>query len=187
MRSSEMTMSLFTFIRSQQVLRYAGLALVFAAASACPTVGFTPLPIGQGSTADQYVGHGRHLEVLFTHEGQAGEVDVFPEPPLVIKQRKDGKQCKIEEGGIWVRKSVFLDASEQHLLVHEYSGSNDSLVIYRTSDCKTIKTIDVSGLRWQVEGSQLVTGKACSADSLASCKTKRKVPLITVRKSTSPQ
>ncbi|HEY9101224.1 hypothetical protein [Chitinimonas sp.] len=147
---------------------------------ASPVNEFSQLPINPAGDSGRYVGSGKQVEIQFTLAPDASSTDIFPEPPLVITQRRDGSQCSID-GGIWVRKAVYLDASEQRLLVQEYSGSNDALLVYRTSDCKLLKTVDVSNRRWQVAGEKVLIGKRCTGDGIASCKSTKQVSLATSR------
>ena len=126
---------------------------------------------------DVFVGKGERVQLEFNNFSTGEEIEVFPEPPLVVRRlSKKGVACKIG-GGIWTRKDVFLSKDESTLLVREYSGSNDSLVFYDTGSCKRRDEIDVSGARWSVSGSKVVVGTQCQDDTLASCRSIRRQTL----------
>jgi len=69
-----------------------------------------------------------------------------------------------------VRQSVYLSADENTLLVQEFSGSNDSLVLYDTATCKKRSGIDVSGARWKVSGNRIAVGRQCSGEDMKTCR-----------------
>lgn len=120
-----------------------------------------------------YAGSRGSIELFFRSERTEGEVDVFPEPPLRIRDKDAGKECRIEEGGIWARGEVFLNQSGSVLMVREYSGSNDWLAFYSTSDCAKRGKVDISGARWKVELDRVLVGTECSGEDVASCRSVR--------------
>ena len=101
---------------------------------------------------DTYVGRTASLELRFHNDKKSGAVEVFPEPPLVVKRLPAGRECRIDDGGIWVRRHVYASVEGQVLVTHEYSGSNDQLVFYDTHTCGKRASIDVSNKTWAVEG-----------------------------------
>jgi hypothetical protein len=131
-------------------------------------------PVEPGRT-DVFTGKGRTVEIRFTSDTGQADPDVFPEPPLVVRNLASGAECKIN-GGIWVRRSVWLTADERGVVVEEYSGSNDRLAVYDTASCKELSALDVSEARWQVADGQLTTGKTCTGEAVGTCKeTQRQV------------
>lgn len=125
-------------------------------------------PIEAGRT-DVFTGKGRTVELNFNSDTGQADPDVFPEPPLIVRNIASGAECRIT-GGIWVRRSVWLTADERGVVVEEYSGSNDRLAVYDTATCKQLSALDVSDARWQVTDGQLTTGKTCTGDTVQTCK-----------------
>lgn len=126
---------------------------------------------------DVFVGKGERVQLEFNNFSNAAEIEVFPDPPLVVRRlSQKGGACKIS-GGIWTRKDVFLSKDELTLLVREYSGSNDSLVFYDTRSCKRHDEIDVSNARWSVSGRKVVVGTQCQDEMLESCRSLRRQTL----------
>jgi hypothetical protein len=105
---------------------------------------------------DTYVGKTAQLELHFHNETLNGVVDVFPEPPLLVKQLKTQAECAINDGGIWVRQHVYTGAEGHLLVTHEYSGSNDQLNFYDTRTCKKRASVDVSNLKWVIDGGTIL-------------------------------
>ena len=103
---------------------------------------------------DVFQAKSKHLDLRFSSASDSAEVDAFPEPPLTVIHHETGKQCQID-GGIWVRKDVFVSLDEQVLMTHEYSGANDFLVFYNTGDCSKLHELDVSASKWQIKGSTI--------------------------------
>lgn len=120
------------------------LTLSASSASASPCK-LEILPINPISPerSDIFVGKSNLIELQFKNEKSSGTVEVFPESPLIVKQLKSNTSCAIE-GGIWIRKFVFISADNHILITQEYTGSNDSLNFYDTQTCKKMKEIDVS-------------------------------------------
>jgi len=115
-----------------------------------------------------FAGQGRAVVVEFINETGRANVDEFPEPPLTIR-RGAGAACEVD-GGIWVRRSAHLSKDERVLMLQEYSGSNDSLVFYDTSNCKELRRLDISGARWELRSGQLLVGRACDTQAVSTCK-----------------
>lgn len=101
-----------------------------------------------------FAGQSDFVEIRFNSEKDDANVAVFPEPPLVIINKKLGTECHIE-GGVWVRGSVFISSNTSTLATQEFSGSNDSLIFYSTATCKKISAIDISNSSWELKGSIL--------------------------------
>ncbi|GAB2904568.1 type IV secretion system immunity protein Tsi1 [Uliginosibacterium flavum] len=105
-----------------------------------------PAPPGQFAS---YAGHGHAIDILLQSARPDREVDVFPEPPLILRRKDTQKSCEID-GGIWTRKDFYLDASERTLITVEFSGSSDSLNFYDTASCKRLASLDISGYAWAI-------------------------------------
>jgi hypothetical protein len=96
---------------------------------------------------DVLTGSAQQVEVCFFNAKEAGEIEVFPEALLTIRDLRSGKQCAVD-GGVWVRKDVYLGAQGKTLLTHEYSGSNAFLMFYDTATCRKLSEVDVSTKKW---------------------------------------
>ncbi|MFZ6741958.1 hypothetical protein ACO0LC_01855 [Undibacterium sp. JH2W] len=129
------------------------LAPVHAASCQLQNIAVTPLQPGH---YEVFRAVGKSVELRFNSVSNDAQVDAFPEPPLKILQRASNTQCEIN-AGIWVRKDVYLSSNEQVLLTHEYSGSNDFLVFYNTTDCSKLHELDVSGSTWKIRGKLIRT------------------------------
>jgi len=129
----------------------AWLCVTMPAASASTSEACSLQPVSIQPAAreptDTYVGRTAALELRFRNDKAGGPVDVFPEPPLMVK-RLDTRT----DGGIWVRHHVWASADGRTLVTHEYSGSNDELVFYDTLSCARTAAIDVSVAQWTVDG-----------------------------------
>lgn len=149
------------------LLRCAVLALLLTPVAAC-SAEYQKLNIAPSSpdSTKDFVGSKGPVKVHFQNYNGRADVEVFPEPPLII-QDGDGR-CEVD-GGVWVRNSVHLSSSGRMLMVQEYSGSADELVFYSTDNCKETLRIDVSGAKWTMSGERLVIGKGCTADTVTSC------------------
>ncbi|WP_293374843.1 hypothetical protein [Nevskia sp.] len=168
-------MKSFTFLKQGlKVIAFATPLLVHVSHASAPSgCEFNqPLAIDRVSEhiADRYRGIGSRIEVIFRNERLNGPVDVFPEPPLTIQHVNSGKHCEID-GGVWVRAAVYLSGNEKALLVQEYSGSTDELIIYGTDHCEQRVRIDVTGKRWRVSGSAIHLSERCSDDALCPAET----------------
>lgn len=104
---------------------------------------------------DTYVGKTAQLELRFRNEEMSGAVNVFPEPPLLVKQLQTGTECAINDGGVWVRQHVYAGAEGRMLVTHEYSGSSGELNFYDTRTCKKRASVDVSNLEWVIDGKSI--------------------------------
>src|SRR5262249_3297072 len=92
----------------------------------CGLEGLVIAPI-EDTKLEWYIGRGKLIEIRFHNDRIGQDVEAFPEPPLKVSRADAKSACEID-GGIWVRDSVYLSADESSLLVHEYSGSSDTLV-----------------------------------------------------------
>lgn len=151
----------------------ASMLASLAACTAAPatTCGWKSLSIHaeQPEKRDQYVGRGFRVELRLPNERVDVDPDVFPEAPVVVSQISNGNSCQLPEGGIRVRKSIYLNSDESALLMLEYSGSNEWLAMYDTVSCLQILEIDVSGSMWFLEPEGLVVGSSCKGDGPDSC------------------
>ena len=130
---------------------------------------------------ERYVGKGQRIEIEFSNE-TGRDASVFPEPPLRVRSGT-GSPCEID-GGIWVRSGVFLSIDEQYLMVQEYSGSAESLVIYETSSCSRRYEIDVSQAHWRIDSNKITIGKMCSDKEAMSC---REIRIIALNDRCAPE
>jgi hypothetical protein len=130
-----------------------------------------PLPLA-AVQADRkfYAGQGKRVSLRFANDRTDSEPEVFPEGPLRIDGASGGS-CEIPPGDIRVRNSVHLSSDEGSLLLLEYSGSNDSIVLYETTSCHQLAKVDVSGSKWALQPQGLVVGTNCSGDAVTSCST----------------
>lgn len=121
----------------------------------------TALPINPiaADRSDFFVGISGKLELRFVNDKTAGEVTVFPEPPLLITNLASKANCAID-GGVWVRKSVFVSQDNKVLVTQEFSGSNDFLIFYNTETCQKLYEIDVSNSNWSIHGGDINVSKA---------------------------
>jgi hypothetical protein len=140
-----------------------GLALLTTTVQA--DCGYRALAI-EPETSALYVGAGERVRVEFDNYRLDGEVDSFPEPPLRISQ--NGVSCKVD-GGIWLRKGVYLDVAERHLLVQSFSGSGGELTVYDTASCAELARIELPEASWAVQGEQLLVGRQCTGEGIAGC------------------
>ena len=122
---------------------------------------------------DIFIGKGSNIEVIFRNESKNEVIDVFPEPPMTIRNKVGGHSCDID-GGIWVRQSVWLSNDEKTLIVQEYSGSNDFLVIYDTGTCEKLNELDVSDSLWEISGDSISISHGCYDSNIDTCPTVEK-------------
>ena len=158
----------FLVSRRWWLLLFLASSARFAFACDCTLV-HVPVDPLEPTRKDIFLGKGKTVELRFHNENMDREVDVFPEPPLTVFRPASGQTCEIE-GGVWVRRSVYLSTDDNTLLVQEFSGSNDSLVLYDTASCNKRSTIDVSGARWKLSGSRITVGRQCSGEDLKTCR-----------------
>jgi hypothetical protein len=122
---------------------------------------------------------GKRIEIWFDSfsDAASADVDSFPEPPVVLRDRQGKSSCKIDRGGIWARSEVYLDRTERFVLLNEFSGSASDLVSYDAQSCREIRRIDVSGARWEIAGSQALLGEQCTSNEIKSCRKVRPLDL----------
>ncbi len=113
-----------------------------------------------------YGGAGERVQVEFHNFKRDGEVDSFPEPPMLVRQ--GAASCSVD-GGIWLRHAVFLDRREQRLLVQSFSGSGGELLIYDTQTCAELSRLQLPEASWSLAGDSLVLGRQCRSAELSSC------------------
>lgn len=103
---------------------------------------------------DIFIGTSDFMEIRFNSEDNDSNVSYFPEPPLIIINKKQGSQCEIN-GGVWARNSVFISSDMKTLATREVSGSSGSLILYSTATCKKISEIDISDATLELNNSKL--------------------------------
>ncbi|MDD1622148.1 MAG: hypothetical protein LUQ11_11770, partial [Methylococcaceae bacterium] len=135
-------------LRQTIAIVFSILSLSIANAETCTLNALAINPIAPGQN-DIFIGKSNLIELQFKNEKTEGIVEVFPEPPLTIKNQKLKTSCSID-GGIWVRKSVFISNNDSVIVTQEYSGSNDFLIFYNTENCKKIAEIDVSNSSFEI-------------------------------------
>ncbi|MFZ3000964.1 MAG: hypothetical protein WA071_11620 [Undibacterium umbellatum] len=124
---------------------------VHAASCKLESIPVTPLKPGQYET---FHAKAKSVELRFRSDTNDPDVDAFPEPPLQVLHSANQSQCEINNG-IWVRKDVYLSQDEQVLVTHEFSGSNDFLMFYKTGDCSKLHELNVSASRWKITGTTI--------------------------------
>lgn len=130
----------------------AWLGLMAPAASCACALQVVAIQPAAVEPTDTYIGRTAALELRFHNDKTAGPVEVFPEPPLIVKQLKTQRECAVKDGGVWVRQHVYASADGSTLVTHEYSGSNDELVFYDTQTCNKRAAVDVSKRQWIMDG-----------------------------------
>lgn len=148
--------------------------ILASSAGACT---FTHLPIDPISAEkiDTFRGSSEIIDVSFSNEKTEGKVEVFPDSPLMITNKKTYHICRID-GGVWVRKDVYVSDDNLVVLAHEFSGSNDFLNFYNTRSCKKIGQIDISNSKWNLEKSNIVVIRQSATNGKKS-KKRRVYPL----------
>lgn len=111
-------------------------------------------PVSNGG-AGQFAGSLNAMRVSFQSERPGTEVSEFPEPPVVIQDLRTQRSCQISDGGIWSRQGAHLSSNRRILMLHEYSGSSDTLNFYDTRTCNRLRVVDVSGQTWSVQGQHI--------------------------------
>ncbi|MEQ1621763.1 MAG: hypothetical protein ABL919_10175 [Methylococcales bacterium] len=124
----------------------------------CCTLTNVPINPMSPDRTDIYIGQSNMVELQFRNDKVTGTVEVFPEPPLTINNRKSNTSCAIE-GGVWARNGVFISNDDSVVVVHEFSGSNDSLNFYNTQTCKKLNEIDISNSTWNIKESEISVAK----------------------------
>ena len=118
-----------------------------------------------------FAGEGSKIEVRFRtySEAQSADIDSFPEPPVTVLNATEKTRCTIG-GGNWARKDIYLSADERYLILGEFNAASDALVSYDTKTCREIKRLDVSGKRWDLQGSAMILGSNCTGAWIEDCK-----------------
>jgi len=132
-------------------------SLVFSQESVFSKIDIIPNADQPDKFTREFIGNGQRISVLFKNDTQGPEqsIDVFPEPPLRLRDKQNNSACEISDGGIWSRDQVYLSNDEHYLLVSEYSGSSGWLVSYDTRTCEPFQRLDISNLKWTIEGNIL--------------------------------
>lgn len=154
-------------------------ASLIATCTQAADCGFMPLHItADASAPGWFSAGGERFEVRFNNEDSTiAEPDSFPEPPAVILDKASGRQCLIEDGGIWARAPMYLSLDETRLLTHETSGSGGDLMVYDTLTCKRLLSRDISGHYPAVEGNHLILGSQCNGNEITDCRVLAREPL----------
>ena len=125
-----------------------------------------------------YSAQSKLFSVKFKNENAPNTADNFPDPLVSIVNLKTEAVCEITDAnGIWSGKAVYMDTANNALLLNEYSGASDTLIIYDMRTCKRLDEIDVSGGRWEVSADYIHVGQECAGDAVRSCKRNRKIQL----------
>jgi hypothetical protein len=119
-----------------------------SSANACTFINLPITPLSP-EKIDTFLGITEIIDVRFNNEKTEGNIEVFPDSPLIITNRKTNSACSID-GGVWVRKDIYVSDDSTVILAHEFSGSNDFLTFYDARDCKKIGEIDISNSVWRV-------------------------------------
>lgn len=147
-------------IRLLRQFTFVIFAILFTAnvnAGSCTLINLPINPISP-EPSDIYTGQSSVVEVQFHNDKVTGTVDVFPEPPLTINNRKFNTSCAID-GGVWARNAVYISNDDSVVVMHEFSGSNDSLNFYSTQSCKKLNEIDISNSTWNIKESEISIAK----------------------------
>lgn len=105
-----------------------------------------------------FIGKSENTDILFRNDKREGEVEAFPEPPMIIKNHRLNTECQVNEG-VWLRNSIYVNDSKSLLIAEEFSGSNTVLNFYDTVSCKRRSQVDISGDSWEIKGRELLTKK----------------------------
>jgi len=119
-----------------------------------------------------FTANGKRMDIFFYNytKGANDTIDIFPDPPLIVRNKQSNKICAIEEGGIWIREEIYFGQDERYLLSGEYSGSSCDIASYDMRTCQLVKRLDISeSCRWRIEDNQALLGEKCSNDDFASC------------------
>lgn len=154
-------------------------ASLIATCTQAADCGFMPLHItADASAPGWFSAGGERFEVRFNNEDSTiAEPDSFPEPPAVILDKASGRQCLIEDGGIWARAPMYLSLDETRLLTYETTGSSGDLMVYDTRTCQRLLSRDISGHLMMVEGDHLVLGSRCGGATADTCEIRKREPL----------
>ena len=143
-------------------LRIKSAVVIFAIASissanACTFINLPINPISP-EKIDTFLGESEVIDIKFNNEKTEGKIEVFPDSPLIVTNKKTNSTCSID-GGVWVRKDVYVSDDNTVIMAHEFSGSNDFLSFYATQSCKKIGEIDISNSMWTVEKLRISVSK----------------------------
>ncbi|MFA6954275.1 MAG: hypothetical protein WC538_00220 [Thermoanaerobaculia bacterium] len=97
---------------------------------------------------------GRQVAVSLNNADGKADPEIFTEPPFVVTDRRSGAHCEID-GGIWERNAIWLSADESLLATVTFSGSNSTLSVYRTRDCKETASAPVDESTLRVDADRL--------------------------------
>lgn len=136
------------FLNLKTVAMIIGVISV-SSANACSFVNLPINPISH-ERVDLFQGKSEMIEVKFHNGKTEGNIEVFPDSPLTVMNTKTKSNCSID-GGVWVRKDIYISENNMVIMAHEFSGSNDYLNFYDTRGCKKIGEIDISNSDWKLE------------------------------------
>jgi len=167
------------FLRSTVILSLTAVSLIAScpiadiradAASPNEICSFQRLEILPTDRIDfaRFVGRGN--KILIDFKADFGkETDVFPDPPSIVN-RSTNKSCNIEEGGIWLRRHVYVTADESRLLSSQYSGSWEALVVYDTGTCARLGEMKLNRRLLGIDSNTVSVETDCAASTRAdSC------------------
>lgn len=120
-----------------------------SSANACTFINLPINPISPDKI-DTFLGKSEIIDIKFNNEKTEGNIEVFPDSPLIVTNRKTNSTCSID-GGVWVRKDIYVSDDNMVIMAHEFSGSNDILSFYGTQTCKKTGEIDISNSTWKLE------------------------------------
>ena len=135
---------------------------------------------------EMYSGQLQGVRVSFHNYRTTGAVTVFPEPPLVVTNLKDGRHCEAD-GGVWARDGVYVSTNGKMLVTAEFSGSYEGLVFRDARTCAKLHELDVSDAQWSIQGSRITWQSASGSKKTVSLDAKcRPHPAATTPSSPSP-
>lgn len=122
------------------------------------------------SRNDIYIAKSYTFEIQFHNENAPNPADIFPDPLIKIRKIATNEFCEIIDGyGIWSGRSVYLDTSEQTLVLNEFSGSSDTLIFYNPRTCHRLMEFNVSNKLWKILADRIRTGNNCLTETIDSC------------------
>lgn len=134
-----------------------------SSANACTFINLPINPISPEKT-DIFLGKSEIIDIKFNNEKTEGYIEVFPDSQLIVTNRKTNSTCSID-GGVWVRKDIYVSDDNMVVMAHEFSGSSDFLSFYGTRSCKKIGEIDISNSMWRVEKLNISVSKQGATNS----------------------
>lgn len=120
-----------------------------SSANACTFINLPINPISP-EKIDTFLGKSEFVDIKFNNEKTEGNIEVFPDSPLIVTNKKTNSTCSID-GGVWVRKDIYVSDDNAIIMAHEFSGSNDFLSFFDTRSCKKTGEINISNSMWRVE------------------------------------